>query len=46
MARWFGFNAGSTTTGDTSIALIAINTFLAAAAGATAAMLDYLVYYW
>ena len=31
--------AGSTTTGDTSIALIAINTFLAAAAGATAAML-------
>lgn len=36
---WFGFNAGSTTTGDTSIALIAINTFLAAAAGATAAML-------
>lgn len=36
---WFGFNAGSTTTGDTSIALIAINTFLAAGAGATAAML-------
>ena len=36
---WFGFNAGSTTTGDASIALIAINTFLAAAAGATAAML-------
>ena len=36
---WFGFNAGSTTTGDTSIALIAINTFLAAAAGATSAML-------
>lgn len=35
---WFGFNAGSTTTGDTSIALIALNTFLAAAAGATAAM--------
>ena len=35
---WFGFNAGSTTTGDTSIALIAINTFLAAGAGATAAM--------
>lgn len=36
---WFGFNAGSTTTGDTSIALIALNTFLAAGAGATAAML-------
>ena len=36
---WFGFNAGSTTTGDTSIALIALNTFLAAGAGATAAMI-------
>lgn len=35
---WFGFNAGSTTTGDTSVALIALNTFLAAGAGATAAM--------
>jgi Amt family ammonium transporter len=35
---WFGFNAGSTTTGDTSIALIAMNTFLAAGAGATLAM--------
>ncbi|MCW9708933.1 ammonium transporter [Fodinibius salsisoli] len=35
---WFGFNAGSTTTGNTSIALIAMNTFLAAGAGATAAM--------
>ena len=35
---WFGFNAGSTTTGDTSIALIALNTFLAAGAGATAAL--------
>ena len=35
---WFGFNAGSTTTGDTSIALIALNTFLAAGAGATMAM--------
>lgn len=30
---WFGFNAGSTTTGDSSIALIALNTMLAAAAG-------------
>lgn len=35
---WFGFNAGSTTTGNTDIALIAINTFLAGGAGATAAM--------
>jgi Amt family ammonium transporter len=35
---WFGFNAGSTTTGDTSVALIALNTFLAAGAGATSAM--------
>ncbi len=35
---WFGFNAGSTTTGDASIALIAANTFLAGAAGACAAM--------
>jgi Amt family ammonium transporter len=35
---WFGFNAGSTTTADTSIALIAVNTNLAAAAGAVAAM--------
>jgi len=35
---WFGFNAGSTTVGDTSIALIAMNTFLAAGAGATLAM--------
>ena len=36
---WFGFNAGSTTAGTTDIALIAINTLLAAAAGSTAAML-------
>lgn len=35
---WFGFNAGSTTTGDTSIALIALNTFLSAGAGAAGAM--------
>ncbi len=35
---WFGFNAGSTTTGDASIALIAANTFLAGSAGAVAAM--------
>jgi len=36
---WFGFNAGSTTAGTTDIALIAINTFLAAGAGAVAAMM-------
>src|SRR6056297_260150 len=35
---WFGFNAGSTTAGTTGIALIAMNTFLAAGAGAVAAM--------
>ena len=35
---WFGFNAGSTTAGGTAIALIAANTFLAAAAGAFGAM--------
>lgn len=35
---WFGFNAGSTTAGNTSIAMIALNTFLASAAGATVAM--------
>ena len=36
---WFGFNSGSTTTADTSIALIAVNTNLAAAAGAVFAMI-------
>jgi Amt family ammonium transporter len=36
---WFGFNAGSTTTADTTIARIAVNTNLAAAAGAVFAML-------
>lgn len=36
---WYGFNPGSTTVGDTSIALIAVTTTLAAAAGATMAML-------
>ena len=35
---WFGFNAGSTTAGSTDIALIAMNTFLAAGAGAATAM--------
>jgi ammonium transporter, Amt family len=36
---WFGFNPGSTTTADKSIAMIFVNTNLAAAAGATLAML-------
>lgn len=36
---WFGFNAGSTTAGSTDIALIAMNTFLAAGSGATMAMI-------
>ncbi|MFP4033129.1 MAG: ammonium transporter, partial [Desulfococcaceae bacterium] len=36
---WFGFNAGSTTTADTSIGMIAVNTNLAAAAGAICAMI-------
>ncbi len=35
---WFGFNPGSTTTGDGSIGRIAVTTNLAAAAGAIAAM--------
>jgi Amt family ammonium transporter len=36
---WFGFNPGSTTAGITDIAMIFVNTNLAAAAGAVAAML-------
>jgi Amt family ammonium transporter len=36
---WFGFNPGSTTTGDGSIGYIAVTTNLAAAGGAVAAML-------
>jgi Amt family ammonium transporter len=37
---WFGFNAGSTLAGtDTRIAVIAVNTMLASAAGATSAFL-------
>jgi Amt family ammonium transporter len=36
---WFGFNPGSTTAANKSIALIAVNTNLAAAAGAFTAML-------
>ncbi|MBU1052714.1 MAG: ammonium transporter [Proteobacteria bacterium] len=35
---WFGFNPGSTTTADKSIAMIFVNTNLAAAAGCTIAM--------
>ncbi len=35
---WFGFNAGSTTAASTDIAMIAVNTNLAAAAGAVMAM--------
>jgi len=36
---WFGFNPGSTTAASKDIALIAVNTNLAAAAGAVASML-------
>ncbi len=36
---WFGFNPGSTTTADKSIAMIFVNTNLAAAAGACTALL-------
>ena len=36
---WFGFNPGSTTTADKSIAMIFVNTNLAAAAGAALAMI-------
>jgi len=35
---WFGFNPGSTTAGDPSIAMIFVNTNLAAAAGVISAM--------
>lgn len=35
---WYGFNAGSTTAASTDTALIAVNTTLAAAAGAAGAM--------
>jgi len=41
---WFGFNAGSTTAATTDIALIATNTNLAAAAGATSAMVTAWLY--
>ncbi len=36
---WFGFNPGSTTAGSTDIAMIFVNTNLAAAAGAVLAMI-------
>lgn len=36
---WFGFNAGSTTAAETTIGLIALNTHLAAAAGALGVLL-------
>jgi len=36
---WFGFNAGSTTAANKDIAMIAVNTNLAAAAGAVLAMI-------
>jgi Amt family ammonium transporter len=36
---WFGFNAGSTTTGDGEIGRVAVTTILASAGGAIAAML-------
>ncbi len=42
---WYGFNAGSTTTGNADIALIAVNTTLAASAGALAAMVTAWVRY-
>jgi len=35
---WFGFNAGSTTTGDASIAMIALNTLIGGAGGGTGAL--------
>jgi Amt family ammonium transporter len=41
---WFGFNPGSTTAANKSIALIAVNTNLAAAGGAFAAMLTAWLY--
>ena len=44
---WFGFNPGSTTTGDSSIAMIFVNTNQAAAAGAVAAIVitSYSIHY-
>lgn len=42
---WFGFNAGSTLAADISIASIALNTNLAAAAGAIGALIISLIYF-
>ncbi|GMT42247.1 MAG: ammonium transporter [bacterium] len=42
---WYGFNAGSTMSGNADIALIAVNTTLAAAAGALFAMVTAWVKY-
>ncbi len=42
---WYGFNAGSTTAGNSDIALIAVNTTLAAAAGAIFAMVTAWIFY-
>jgi Amt family ammonium transporter len=42
---WFGFNPGSTTAATKDIALIAVNTNLAAAAGAFAAMITAWLYF-
>jgi Amt family ammonium transporter len=42
---WFGFNAGSTTIGDSSIAKIALNTMISASAGGLATIvLSYLIH--
>jgi Amt family ammonium transporter len=40
---WFGFNGGSTLTGDSSIALIIVNTMLAASAGGLACFASSLI---
>jgi Amt family ammonium transporter len=42
---WFGFNPGSTTAATTDIALIAVNTNLAAAAGSVGAMATAWIYF-
>lgn len=41
---WFGFNAGSTAAAETSIGFIALNTHLAAAAGAVGALLTMILF--
>lgn len=42
---WFGFNAGSTTSGDAAIALIALNTLLGGAAGGLGGVLFGFLFY-